>query len=318
MNETIQFKNLALVVIDEQHRFGVNQRAFLQQKAQAIDDGSSKTIPHLLTMTATPIPRTLSLALFGNLDLSIIDEYPQGRKPVITKIIPPREREKTYQFTKKQLQAGRQAFIICPLVEESSKITEVKSATAEFERLKKEVFPEFSLGLLHGKIKPQEKNKIMKKFKNKEIDILVSTAVVEVGVDVPNATIMIIEGAERFGLAQLHQFRGRVGRGLHQSFCFLFPSANSPQNNRRLRALEQTNNGLKIAEYDLKLRGPGQFLGTLQSGAPDIAMESLSDLKLIQQARQEAQKIIAIDPSLKKFPLLKKQVDKLESNVHWE
>ncbi len=318
LNEAIQFKNLALVIIDEQHRFGVNQRAFLQQKALVLDDGSPKTIPHLLTMTATPIPRTLSLALFGNLDFSIIDEYPQGRKSIITKIVPPEEREIIYQFTKKQIQAGQQVFIICPLVEESSKITEVKSATTEFERLKKEIFSEFSLGLIHGKIKAHEKNEVMKKFKNKEIDILVSTAVVEVGVDVPNATIMIIEGAERFGLAQLHQFRGRVGRGTHQSFCFLFTSANSPQNNHRLKILEKTNNGLKIAEYDLKFRGPGQFLGTLQSGTPDIAMESLSDLKLIQQARQEAQKIIAISTSLKKFPLLKKQVDQLESVVHWE
>jgi ATP-dependent DNA helicase RecG len=318
LQDKVAFKNLALIIIDEQHRFGVNQRAYLQQQTSIIDDGDQKTIPHLLTMTATPIPRSLSLAIFGNLDLSIIDEMPKGRKQIITKVINKQGRNQVYGFIKKVTGEGQQVFIICPLVEESSKITEVKAATEEFERLQKKIFPEFKLGLLHGRKKPTEKNEIMNEFKKKKIDILVSTSVVEVGVDIPNASIMIIEGAERFGLSQLHQFRGRVGRGKHQSYCFLFTSENVADSTRRLNAMEKTNDGFKIAKEDLKLRGPGQFLGTMQSGLPDIAMESLSDIKSIQAARLEAQRIIAFDANLKKFPLLKNQLEKLESIAHWE
>lgn len=327
LQQKVRFKNLALVIIDEQHRFGVNQRAHLQQGTLNLDDGMNKTIPHLLSMTATPIPRTLSLALFGNLNLSIIDEYPQGRKKIITKVIPPKEREIIYDFIRQQIQAGRQAFVICPLVEETSKMSEVKAVTEEHKRLQEEIFPEFKLGLLHGKMPSKSrsasggafsKEEIMQKFKNREYDILVSTSVVEVGVDVPNATIMLIEGAERFGLSQLHQFRGRVGRGEHQSYCYLFTSENIGFTTRRLKSMEKTNDGFKIAEYDLNLRGPGQFLGTLQSGVPDIAMESLTDVKLIQASRLEAQRILAFDPQLENFPLLKQQIDQLANMIHWE
>lgn len=318
LQKKVGFKNLALVIIDEQHRFGVNQRAHLQQKAARLDDGKKKTIPHLLTMTATPIPRTLSLAIFGNLEFSIIDEFPKGRKQIKTSVVGKSGRAQVYQFIEKEIKSGRQVFVICPLVEESSKITEVKAATEELIRLQKKVFLKFTLGLLHGKMKPKEKNRIMSAFKDKKIDILVSTSVVEVGVDIPNATIMMIEGAERFGLAQLHQFRGRVGRGKHQSYCFLFTSDNAPDSTSRLRAMEKTNDGFKIAEADLKLRGPCQFMGTLQSGLPDVAMESLSDVKTIQAARDQAQRIIAFDPKLKKFPLLKEQVEKLDTITHWE
>ncbi len=318
LQEKTSFKDLALAIIDEQHRFGVNQRSFLQQQVLKINPKENRPLPHLLTMTATPIPRSLSLALFGNLDLSIIDEYPKGKKSVITKVIPPNGREQTYQFIRGQAKQGKQVFVICPLVEESSEMAEVKSATEEFNALQDKIFPDLKVGLLHGKMKPKEKQKVMKDFKDKKFDILVSTAVVEVGVDIPNATVMIIEGAERFGLSQLHQFRGRVGRGKDQSYCFLFTSENAPASNSRLKAMEKTNDGFKIAEADLKLRGPGQFLGTLQSGKPDVAMESLSDVKSIQQAKIEAQRILYFDSQLKKFPLLKKQVEKLHQNMHWE
>ncbi len=318
LQNQVNFKNLALVIIDEQHRFGVNQRAYLQQKTSTLDDGRSKTTPHLLTMTATPIPRSLSLAIFGNLDLSIIDEMPKGRKKIITQVISKKGRDQIYNFVKQQIQSGRQAFIICPLVEESSKISEVKAAAEEFEWLQKNIFQDFKLGLLHGRIKPAEKNQVMKKLKNKKIDILVSTSVVEVGIDIPNATIMLIEGAERFGLSQLHQFRGRVGRGEHQSYCFLFTSESVGDSTRRLKAMEKTNDGFKIAKEDLHLRGPGQFLGTMQSGLPDVAMESLSDVKSIQAARMEAQRVLSFDKELQKFPKLKNQLEKLEINAHWE
>ncbi len=317
IQKTVEFKNLGLIIIDEQHRFGVKQRAFLQQRALK-EENSRKEIPHLLSMTATPIPRTLSLAAFGNLDLSIINEFPAGRKKIITKVINSKGYEQVYQFVQESIKKGRQAFIIFPLVEETSKISEVKAATQEHKRLQKEIFPNFKLGLLHGKMKATEKNEIMQKFKNKELDILISTSVVEVGVDIPNANIMIIEGAERFGLAQLHQFRGRVGRGKHQSYCFLFTSANAPDTTARLKILEETNDGFKISEADLKLRGPGQFMGTAQSGIPDITMECLSDVKTIQEAKIEAQRIVNFDPALKKLPALKNELNKMETMIHNE
>jgi len=317
IQERINFKKLALAIIDEQHRFGVKQRSFLQQNTLK-NNKTKKTIPHLLTMTATPIPRTLSLAIFGDLDLSIIDEYPDGKKKIITKVIPPQGRQQIYQFITQQVTKNKQVFVICPLVEESSKISEVKSATEEFKKLQSQIFPDFSLGLLYGKMKPKEKETVMEKFRKKTIDILVSTSVVEVGIDIPNATVMMIEGAERFGLAQLHQFRGRVGRGQDQSYCFLFTSNNIPGSTSRLKVMERTNDGFKIAEADLKLRGPGQFLGTIQSGTPDVAMESLSDIKLIQSTRLYAQNILDYDPQLKKFTLLKNKSDLLSEKLHSE
>jgi ATP-dependent DNA helicase RecG len=314
----VNFKKLALVIVDEQHRFGVNQRAFLLKKTGDIEDGSKKSIPHFLTMTATPIPRTLSLALFGNLDLSIINEFPKDRKMIFTRVIQPQGRQQIYEFIKNQLISGRQAFVICPLVEESSKISEVKAATEEYQRLQKKIFPNFKLELLHGKMKSKDKGEIMQRFKDKKADILVSTSVIEVGIDIPNATIMIIEGAERFGLSQLHQFRGRVGRGAHQSYCFLLTSNNTSPTTKRLSVLEKTNNGFKIAEEDMKLRGPGQFLGTLQSGIPDITMESLTDTETIQSARLIAERLLKTDSALQQFPLFKKQVEKLNSQLHLE
>lgn len=327
IQKDVIFKNIGLAIIDEQHRFGVRQRAFLQQDSVALSSASKasenkkagkEVTPHLLSMTATPIPRTLSLAMFSNLDLSIIDEFPAGRKKIITKVVKPGGLDQIHQFVRQELQQGRQAFIVFPLVEETSKMSEVKAATEERERLQKDIFPEFKLGLLHGKMKPVEKNKIMNDFINKKLDALVATSVVEVGVDVPNATVMIIEGAERFGLSQLHQFRGRVGRGEHQSYCFLFTSNTVADSTVRLNTLEKTNDGFKISEADLKLRGPGQFMGTAQSGIPDIAMESLSNIKIIEQAKLEAQRVVSFDPELEKLPLVKKEVEKLGLVTHWE
>ena len=316
IQKDIKFKNLALVIIDEQHRFGVAQRAALQSETMAIDDGKHKTIPHLLTMTATPIPRSLAIAFFGSLDLSILDEMPKNRKPIITKVVPRDERQKIYEFIRSEIGKGRQAFVILPLVEESlaETMADVKAATVEFERLSKEIFPELKLGLMHGRLKSKEKEDAMEKFKNKEYHILVSTSVVEVGIDVPNATVMIIENAERFGLSQLHQFRGRVGRDEFQSYCFLFSEADS----KRLRALEKTTDGFEISKIDLELRGPGQFFGTVQSGLPDIAMENLSNVKLIKFAREEATNILAIDPQLKKHPMLANALRKFSEKIHLE
>jgi ATP-dependent DNA helicase RecG len=296
IQKDVSFQNLALAIIDEQHRFGVAQRAAIQQETMLIKDGNARTIPHLLTMTATPIPRTLAIAFFGSLDLSILDEMPKNRKPIITKIIAPDEQEKIYSFTQSEIQKGQQAFVIFPLVEESTSETmlDVKAAVKEREELQK-VFPEFKIGLLHGRMKAKEKEDVMKKFHEKEFHILVSTSVVEVGIDVPNSTIIIIENSERFGLTQLHQFRGRVGRGEHQSYCFLFSKTSAP----RLKILEKSNDGFSIAEKDLELRGPGQFFGHIQSGLADIAMENLSNLKLIKFARAESLEILLKDPQLK-------------------
>lgn len=276
----------------------------------------SELVPHLLTMTATPIPRTLAIAIFGSLDLSILDEMPKNRKPIITKVISPGEREKIYEFVRSEIKKGRQIFVILPLIEESASETmaSVKAAKAEYERLSKDIFSEFNLGLLHGRLKPKDKEKVMEDFKNKEINILVSTSVVEVGIDIPNATVMIIENSERFGLSQLHQFRGRVGRGAHQSYCFLFSETGS----KRINILAKTNDGFKIAEEDLKFRGPGQFFGTLQSGLPDITMENLSNVKLIKFARAEAKEILEKDSKLKKHPLLADALQKFSNRIHLE
>lgn len=317
IQESVQFKNLALVVIDEQHRFGVEQRARLQKAAANLKDNLKNSVPHLLSMTATPIPRTLALAFFGNLDLSILDELPKGRKKIITEIVTPANRKKVYEFIRFEIKKGRQAFFIFPLIEESEKISG-KAATEEYKKLSENIFPELKIGLLHGRMKSKNKEEVMNSFKNKELDILVSTSVIEVGVDVPNSTIMVIEGSERFGLAQLHQFRGRVGRSEKQSFCFLFTDSAFATTNQRLKALIESEDGFKLAEKDLEIRGPGQFIGTRQSGIADAAMQHLSDVKLIQQARVEAQSLFEFDPKLEKFPILKQTLDKFDKEIHLE
>jgi ATP-dependent DNA helicase RecG len=288
IQEGVVLRDLALVVIDEQHRFGVRQRAALRQKGYN---------PHLLVMTATPIPRSLQLTLWGHLDVSVIDEMPPGRQPVETRLILPAERERAYAFLRSQVERGRQAFIICPLVEESVKI-EAKAAVAEHERLQNEVFSDLRLGLLHGRLSSAEKEGVMSTFARGELDILVTTSVVEVGIDVPNATATLIEGAERFGLAQLHQFRGRVGRGEHASYCLLVSGSASPEAQERLAALEATTDGFVLAEKDLEMRGPGEFMGTRQSGFPDLKMGSLADLRLIETAREAARRTFEDDPEI--------------------
>ncbi|KKQ52227.1 MAG: ATP-dependent DNA helicase RecG [Parcubacteria group bacterium GW2011_GWD2_38_11] len=318
IQDDIRFKNLALVIVDEQHRFGVNQRAFLQQKIEEINDGLPNKIPHLLTMTATPIPRTLTLAFFGNLDISVLDEMPKNRLPIITEIILPSKRKDAYDFVHKEISKGHQAFIIFPLVEESEKLTELKAATQEHTRLSREIFPDLKLGLLHGKLKASEKEQVMADFKDKKYDILVATSVVEVGIDIPNATVIMIEDAERFGLSQLHQFRGRVGRSDKQSYCFLFTGSKTIKAKSRLSAMEKTSSGFAIAEEDLKLRGPGEFLGTRQSGLPDIAMEHLSNVKLIEIAQDYAEQTLQDSPDLKDYPLLQKELGKFQQNIHLE
>jgi len=286
----VQFKDLQLAVIDEQHRFGVEQRAELRSKG---------TNPHLLVMTATPIPRSLALTVYGDLDLSVIEEMPAGRQPVNTHLLRPQERERAYTLIRAQVQEGRQAFVIYPLIEESEKMDELKAAVDDFDVLSKEIFPELRLGLLHGRLKPDEKDATMRKFRMGEYDILVSTTVIEVGVDVPNATVMLIEGADRFGLAQLHQLRGRVGRGSAQSYCLLIPSREDSAENERLLAMTESNDGFFLAERDLQQRGPGEFLGTRQSGyASGLRMASLSDLPLIEKARGQAQRLFEADPDL--------------------
>ncbi len=288
IQEEVEFQRLGLAIVDEQHRFGVMQRSALRQK------GAN---PHLLVMTATPIPRSLALTLYGDLDLSVIDELPPGRQVVGTSLLDPDDRERAYQFLRREVEAGRQAFIICPLIEESEAI-EAKAATREYERLSEEVFPDLRLGLVHGRLKAGEKEEVMRRFRAGELDILVATPVVEVGIDVPNATVMLIESADRFGLAQLHQFRGRVGRGEQQSHCILVAEAPSAEGRERLSILERTHDGFLLAEEDLRLRGPGEFFGTRQSGLPDLKMAKLSDLGLLELARSEAIRLFKQDPEL--------------------
>ena len=288
LEEPVGFANLQLAVVDEQHRFGVEQRAILRSKGEN---------PHLLVMTATPIPRSLALTVYGDLDLSVMDEMPPGRQPIETQVFFPRERERAYVFIRSQLDQGRQAFIIYPLVEETE-TTDALAAVEEHARLQKEVFPRYKLGLLHGRMKADEKDDVMTRFRDGEIHILVSTSVVEVGVDVPNASVMLIEGANRFGLAQLHQFRGRVGRSQYQSYCILVPDTPDAAENERLAAMVETNDGFVLAQRDLEQRGPGEFLGTRQSGYSELRLANLTDVRLIEKARHHAQSLFEIDPDL--------------------
>ncbi len=288
IQKEVSFKQLGLAVIDEQHRFGVEQRSALRQKGYN---------PHVLVMTATPIPRTLALTLYGDLDLSVIDELPPGRKEIKSKWLEPNEIKAGFNWIRKEVKGGHQAFIICPLIEESEAIV-AKAATAEYERLSKDVFPDLKLGLIHGRMSAQEKEEAMKAFHEKKFDILVATPVVEVGIDVPNATVMLVESASRFGLSQLHQFRGRVGRGEAQSYCMLLSEDPSESGGKRLDLIVNTQDGFILAEEDLKLRGPGEFFGTRQSGLPDLRMAKLSDIVLLELARKEAMRLFEQDPRL--------------------
>ena len=354
IKERIKFKNLGLVVVDEQHRFGVEQRAKLVvqdipnvpnvsnvrvEQAKRLNKRSdrtiptTKTVPHFLSMTATPIPRTLALTLYGDLSISQIKELPKGRKKIETKIVPSKGRQQIYEFLRKEVNEGKQGFVICPLIEESKKLArpaqktgfgfylsfgEIAAAEKEFKRLKEKIFPDLKLGLLHGRMKQKEKEKIMKDFKDNKIQILVSTPVVEVGIDIPNATVMIIEGSDRFGLSQLYQFRGRVGRGKFQSYCFLFTESPARRTNQRLRAIVSAKNAFELAEKDLKIRGPGDLSGTRQSGIPDLAMASLSDISLVKEVKEEVEKISEKDPELKKYPLLQNKLEDFKQRIFLE
>jgi ATP-dependent DNA helicase RecG len=291
LEDPVVFANLQLAIIDEQHRFGVDQRATLRSKGDN---------PHLLVMTATPIPRSLALTVYGDLDLSVMDEMPPGRQPIITQVFYPRERERAYVFIRSQIELGHQCFIIYPLVEESE-TSEALAAVEEQTRLQKEVFPNYKVGLLHGRMAAEEKEATMSSFYTGKTQILVSTSVVEVGMDVPNATVMLIEGANRFGLSQLHQFRGRVGRSQYQSYCILIPDQPDAAENERLSAMVETNNGFILAQRDLEQRGPGEFLGTRQAGYSELRLANLTDIHLIEKARHFAQAVFEADPDLK-FP----------------
>lgn len=314
IQKSVRFKHLGLVIIDEQHRFGTEQRRKLREKEDRI--------PHLLSMTATPIPRTLALTLYGDLDLSLLDELPPGRKPVETKIITPEKRKDVYEQIRAELKLGRQAYVICPRINEPDPDLEsaiiTKSVTEETKRLQKEVFPEFSVGMIHGKMSPKEKDKVMTEFTKGSIHILVATSVIEVGVNVPNATMIIIEGAERFGLAQLHQLRGRVMRSSFTPLCFIFAETKSANSLERLKALTSAANGFDLAEFDLKQRGAGQLGGGKQWGISDLGMEAIQNIKMVEAARTSAQTIIESDPSLSHFPILRDAQNKRTKKIHFE
>jgi ATP-dependent DNA helicase RecG len=291
VQEQVSIPRLGLAIADEQHRFGVAQRAALRQR------GTAAVSPHLLVMSATPIPRTLALTLYGDLDLSTINELPPGRGKVRTKRVNPAQRTAVYDFVRKEVTAGRQAFVIYPLIDESEAIN-ARAAVKERDRLATEVFPDLAVGLLHGRMNMREKQGSMEDFRLGQLDILVSTPVVEVGIDVPNATVMLIEGADRFGLSQLHQFRGRVGRGEHASYCILVAESPSDEAVERLSAMERIDDGFELAEVDLRLRGPGDYFGTRQSGLPDLRMARLTDTELLTLARTEAEALLERDPEL--------------------
>ena len=341
IQKTVNFKNLAYVIIDEQHRFGTAQRAKLVKKSGvdiekiAIEAGKNKTgqskvqnnnqpasAPHLLSMTATPIPRTLALTMYGDLDLTLLDETPVGRKPIITELVLPDKRDDVYEKIRIELKAGRQMYVICPRIDEPDPDKEAaiiaKSVKEEAKRLKKSIFPEYEIGVMHGKMRPNEKDTVMADFKSGKIHILCATSVVEVGVNVPNATVIIIEGAERFGLAQLHQLRGRVMRSSHQAYCYAFTETNSAKSIERLKALQSAKNGFELAELDLAQRGAGQLSGSQQWGVSDIAMEALQNLKMVEAARNEASALIEEDISLSKYPQLKHRLDEHNKDAHFE
>ncbi len=312
--KSIDFHDLGLVIIDEQHRFGTNQRMKLAKK-----EGHA---PHYLSMTATPIPRTLALTIYGDLDISVLDTMPSGRKPVKTELVQPDKRDSAYETMRKELEIGRQGYVICPRIsdpdpDEEQKL-QLRSVTAEAKRLQEKVFPEYTIGIMHSKMTKQKKEEVMKEFANHEIDILVSTSVIEVGVNVPNASVMIIEGAERFGLSQLHQLRGRVMRASHQPYCFLFSESMGDITEKRLKSFLEAKNGFELAEMDLNLRGAGDLLGAKQWGISDLAMHALRNIKLVEYAREEAKEIIAKDPELKNHVNLKKHIELLAKAPHLE
>ncbi len=309
VEEGVGLDRLAVAVVDEQHRFGVEQRTALTRPSRQRRVGSGRQpppqgepaargrSPHVLHMTATPIPRTLALTFFGDLDVSVIDELPPGRQPVTTRWVPPDERDQAYAFVRDEVRRGRQAFIVCPLIEESQSL-QAKAATQEYEFLSREVFPDLRLALLHGRMPSAEKDRILSAFRDGDFDILVATTVIEVGIDVPNATVMLVEGADRFGLAQLHQLRGRVGRGADRSYCLLLAEEPSQNARERLEVLARTNDGFELAEADLRLRGPGDYFGTRQSGLPEFQAADFSDVRLIETARREAKRLLDSDTGL--------------------
>ncbi len=318
IQKSVKFKNLALAVIDEQHRFGTAQRRKLVRK----DSTGRRTAPHLLSMTATPIPRTLALTIFGDLDLTLLDEMPAGRKQIITEIVPPNRRGETYEKIRRELSAGRQAYVICPRIFEPDPAKELalqaKSAVAEAKRLKNEEFPEYQIGILHSKMSRQKKEEVMREFSEGRTNILCATSVVEVGVNVPNATVIIIEGAERFGLAQLHQLRGRVLRSAYQAYCYIFAEAKSEKTMQRLRAVKSAKSGFELAEMDLSLRGAGELSGGKQWGVSDLAMEAIKNLKMVEAARAEAVRLINEDPELSNYPLLRERAKEKMKEFHFE
>ncbi len=314
IQKSVEFKHLAYVIIDEQHRFGTMQRAKLTKK----DAGR---VPHLLSMTATPIPRTLALTIYGDLDLTLLDQMPAGRKPIITEVVSPKNRKQVYEKIRESLKAGRQAYVICPRIDEPDPTKEMaiiaKSVKEEAKRLEKEIFPEFEIDLVHSKMSPKDKEDVMERFASGEVQILVATSVVEVGVNVPNATTIIIEGAERFGLSQLHQLRGRVLRSSHQAYCYLFSDGKTEKTKDRLKALVTAKNGFELSEEDLKLRGPGALSGSKQWGISDIGMEALRNIKMVEAARAEARALIETN-ALIKFPKLSKLLAETHKDIHFE
>lgn len=321
IQKNVRFQHLAYAIVDEQHRFGTRQRRALAHHGHT--SGNEKTpLPHFLSMTATPIPRTLALTIYGDLDLSVLDELPPGRTTVQTRMLTPERRGEAYERMLSELKSGRQVYVVCPRIEEPDpakwNAVQAKSAKAEAKRLQKEIFSEYTVGLLHGSMKPKEKDEVMTQFSNGELQVLVATSVVEVGVNVPNATVILIEGAERFGLAQLHQLRGRVQRSSHAPYCFLLAETTGDTSLKRLRALEQSSDGFKLAEADLETRGAGSLYGTQQWGVTDLGMEALKNPKLIAAARTEAQALIAQDVSLSKHPVLRARVASATRAIHSE
>lgn len=341
-----RLEKLGLVVVDEQHRFGVNQRSALVRghtptgtqtdadhafprlsASHPRESAQEVRIPHFLSMTATPIPRTLALTIYGDLDLSLLDEMPVFRRPIVTRVVPPQDRIATYRFIREEVQKGRQVFVICPRIERQNQGTrayqqkllleDVKAVTEEYKKLSEEIFPDLRVAMLHGKMKPKEKEATMAAFRDRRHDILVSTSVIEVGVDVPNATVMMIEGAERFGLAQLHQFRGRVGRGAEQSYCFLFATEDG-MGAARLHAVAEAKNGFELAEKDLAIRGPGALFGVVQSGIGDMILKGITDPVLVRAVREEAVILIKKSPDLSEFPMLQGALRQMEATLHME